>query len=76
MGELVSIPGFGRFPGEGKCYTLQYSDLKNSMNCIVDGFVKSQTQMSDLHFDFILSILKMMRRPVQRREDRIMSAKS
>ena len=31
-GDLGSIPGLGRFPGEGKDYTLQYSALENSMD--------------------------------------------
>ena len=35
MGDLGSIPGFGRSPGEGKGYPLQYSGLKNSMDSIV-----------------------------------------
>ena len=43
MGELGSIPGLGRFPGEGKGYPLQYSGLENSMDCIVHGVAKSQT---------------------------------
>ena len=30
-GDLGSIPGLGRSPGEGKGYPLQYSGLKNSM---------------------------------------------
>ena len=30
VGDLGSIPGLGRFPGEGKGYPLQYSVLKNS----------------------------------------------
>ena len=34
-GDLGSIPGLGRFPGEGKGYPLQYSGLENSMGCIV-----------------------------------------
>ena len=34
-GDLGSIPGLGRFPGEGKGYPLQYSGLENSMDCIV-----------------------------------------
>ena len=29
-GNLGSIPGFGRSPGEGNNYPLQYSDLENS----------------------------------------------
>ena len=36
-GDLGLIPGLGRFPGEGKCYPLQFSGLENSMNCIVHG---------------------------------------
>ena len=36
-GELGSIPGMGRSPGEGKGYPLQYSGLENSMDCIVHG---------------------------------------
>jgi len=35
-----SIPGLGRFPGEGKGYPLQYSLLKNSIDCIVHGVAK------------------------------------
>ena len=30
-GDLGSIPGLGRSPGEGKGYPLQYSDLENPM---------------------------------------------
>ena len=36
-GVLGSIPWLGRFPGEGKGYPLQYSGLKNFMDCIVHG---------------------------------------
>ena len=32
-GDLGSIPGLGRFPGEGKGYPLQCSGLENSMDC-------------------------------------------
>ena len=35
MGDLGSIPGLGRSPGEGKGYPLQYSGLENSMDCLV-----------------------------------------
>ena len=31
-GDLGSIPGLGRSPGEGTGYPLQYSCLKNSMD--------------------------------------------
>ena len=40
-GNLGSIPGLGRSPGEGKGYPLQYSGLENSMDCIVHGVTKS-----------------------------------
>ena len=43
VGDLGSIPGLGRFTGEGKGYPLQYSGLENSMDCIVHGVAKSQT---------------------------------
>ena len=41
-GDLGSIPGLGKSPGEGKGYPLQYSGLENSMDCIVHGATKSQ----------------------------------
>ena len=31
-GDLSSIPGLGRSPGEGKGYPIQYSGLENSMD--------------------------------------------
>ena len=34
VGDLGSVPGLGRFPGEGKGYPLQYSGLENSMDYI------------------------------------------
>ena len=50
--------GWGRSPGEGKGYPLQYSGLENSMDCIVHEVAKSQTQLSDLHsYDYIPTIL-------------------
>ena len=45
-----SIPGLGSSPGEGKGYPLQYSGLENSMDCIVHGVTKSQTQPSSFCF--------------------------
>ena len=50
MGDLGSISGLGRSPGEGKGYPLQYSGLENSMDCIVHEVAKSRTQLSDFHF--------------------------
>ena len=43
VGDLGLIPGLGRCPGEGKGYSLQYSGLTNSMECIVYGVAKSWT---------------------------------
>ena len=45
-GDLGSVPGLRRSPGEGKGYPLQYSGLENSMDWIVHGGRKSQTQLS------------------------------
>ena len=50
VGDLGSIPGLGRSPGEGKGYLFQYSCLENSMDCIVHGLSKSWTRLSDFHF--------------------------
>ena len=49
-GDPSSIPGSGRFTGEGKGYPLQYSGLENYMDCIVHGVAKSQTRLSNFHF--------------------------
>ena len=46
------IPGLGGSSGEGKGYSLQYSGLENSIDCIVHGVAKSQTQLSDFNFHF------------------------
>ena len=40
-GDLGSIPGLGRSPGEGKGYPLQYFGLENSLDCIVHGVAES-----------------------------------
>ena len=49
-GDLSSIPGSGRSPGEGKGYLLQYPGLENSMDYTVHVVTKSWTQLSDFHF--------------------------
>ena len=49
-GDPGSIPGLGRYAGEGIGYPLQYSGLENSMDCTVHGSQKSRTQLSDFHF--------------------------
>ena len=52
VGDLSSIPGLGRSPGEGNGYPLQYSGLENSIDYIVHGVTKSLTCLSDCHFHF------------------------
>ena len=39
-GDLGLIPGLGKSPGEGKGYSLQYSGLEKSMDCMVCGVTK------------------------------------
>ena len=51
-GDPSSIPGLGRFTGEGRDYPLQYSGLENPIDCIIHGVTKSQTQLSDFHLTF------------------------
>ena len=64
VGDLGSVPGLGRSPGEGKGYPLQYSGLENSMDSTVHGVTKSQTRLSDFHFPsqwhMMLSIFHML----------------
>ena len=58
-GELGSIPGSGRCPGEGNGNPLQYSCLENPMDrgawwATVHGVSKRQTQPSDPHFHTLI----------------------
>ena len=46
-GDLGSIPGMGRSPGEGTGYPLKDSGLENSMGCIIHGIAKSQTRLRE-----------------------------
>ena len=48
-GDLGSILGLGRSPGEGKGYPFQHSGLENSVNYKSTGS-QSQTRLSDFHF--------------------------
>ena len=52
MGDLGSIPGLGRSPGEGKGYPLQYFGLEKSVDRVVHGVAKGQTWLSDFHCHF------------------------
>ena len=54
VGDLGSIPGLGRFPGEGKGYPFQYSGLESSTDCIVHGVMKSRILLSNFHFHLLL----------------------
>ena len=49
-GDLGSIPGLGRSPGEGEGSPLQYSGLENFMDCIVHRVAESDmTKRRSLH---------------------------
>ena len=43
-GDLGSLPGLERFPGEGKGYPLQYTVLENSLDYWVHGVAKKVVQ--------------------------------
>jgi len=49
-GDLVSIPGLGKSPGEGKGYPLQYSGLENPMDCIVHGLQRASLRVLGFYF--------------------------
>ena len=51
-GGLDSIPGLGRYPGEGQ------GGLENSMDCIVHGDTKIRTRLNDFHFHYKSCIKK------------------
>ena len=62
VGDPGSIPGSGRFPGEGNGNPLQYSCLENTMDrgawwATVHGVTKSWTQLS-MHVLIIYKVLK------------------
>ena len=59
-GDLGSIPGLGRSPGEGNGNPLQYSCLENPMDggawwATVHGVAKSRTRLSDFTFTFTMN---------------------
>ena len=63
-----SITGFGRPCGERKGYPLQYSDLKNSMDCIVHGVIKRWTRLSTFHFSLLHDKLRGFPSDLDRKE--------
>ena len=54
VGDLGSVPGLGKSPGEGKGYPLRYSGLKNSVDCIIHGVAKSFCAKSQKVFGHML----------------------
>ena len=65
-GDLGSIPGSGRSPGEGNGNPFQYSCLENPMDggvwwATVHGVAKSRTRLSD--FTFFLFFLSLQLAP-------------
>ena len=70
-GDLGSIPGLGKSPGEGNSNLLQYSCLENPMDrgawqAKVHGVAKSQTRLSDVtsfHFTSLQTELRVEVKP-------------
>ena len=56
VGDLGSIPGLGRSPGEGNVYPLQYSGLGNSMDYISKRFGHDWVTFTSL---FMLILIKL-----------------
>ena len=56
VGDLGLILGLGWSPGVGKGYPLQYSDLENSMDCMVHGVTKSWVDWATYTFTFSVSM--------------------
>ena len=56
-GDLDFDPRIGKIPGEEKCYLLQYSGLENPVECIVHGVTKSQTRLSEFHFQPLIWLM-------------------
>ena len=50
VGDLGSLSGLGRSPGNGNGYPLQYFGLENSMDSIVHGVAKNWTGLSASQF--------------------------
>ena len=51
-GDMGSIPQLGRYPGEGNGYPLQYTCLKNPIDCVVSGVIKSLDRTEKLPLFF------------------------
>ena len=60
VGDLGSVPGSGRSPGEGNGTLLQYSCLENPLDggawwATVHGVAKSRTRLNDFTKDRMIS---------------------
>ena len=56
-GDLGSISGLGRPPGEGNGYPLQCSGLEHSMDCIERGVTESRARLSGFTFTHCSTVL-------------------
>ena len=66
--DLNSIPGLGRYPGEGTDQPLQYSGLENSLDrgawqAMVQGVTKGQTGLSDFLFQKMVAQMPHIHNP-------------
>ena len=76
MGDLGSIPGLGRSPGEGNGNLLPYFCLENPMDggswqAIVYGVAKSWTRLSDftfLFFSFVKELKDILKCSLRQRQ--------
>ena len=59
MGDLGSTAGLGSSPGEGKGYPLQYSGLKNCMDCMYSQWGRKESDTTErLSLSFLFQCLK------------------
>ena len=59
-GDLGSIPGLGRSPGEGQGYPLQYSGLENSVD--YNPWVRKESDMTErlqFHYEDLQDLLEL-----------------
>ena len=56
VGDLGSIPGLGRSPGEAKGYPFSfwYSGLEITMDSMSHGVTKSRTRLRDFHLNMLM----------------------
>ena len=56
VGDLGSIPGLGRSPGEAKGYPFSFwfSGLENTMDSMSHGVTKSRTRLRDFHLNMLM----------------------